>query len=138
MLRRKKDSELNGKPLIRLPERHVEILVGSFDDQEREFYESISARVESTLEKMEKAGQVAKSYTSMLVLLLRLRQACNHPSLISKDFTADNEAVEPQPAKGQDLDDADDLANMLEQMGVSSARKCQMCQTRYAECLLHI
>ena len=66
----------------------------------------------------------------MLVLLLRLRQACNHPTLISKDFICDKEAVEPRAAKGKDLDDADDLADALGQMEVSSGRKCQMCQTK--------
>lgn len=130
MLRRKKDLVINGKPIITLPEREVNIIACTFDPEEREFYESISAKVESTLEKYRKAGQMANNYTSVLVLLLRLRQACNHPSLISKDYLEDKEAVDPKAAKGKDLDDADDLADVFGQMGVSTARKCQMCQTR--------
>ena len=62
--------------------------------------------------------------------------ACNHPSLISKDFLADKEAVDPKAAKsGQDVDDADDLAELFGQLGVSSARKCQVCQTTYVICI---
>lgn len=61
--------------------------------------------------------------------------ACNHPSLLSKDFLADKEAVEPKAAKsGQDVEDADDLAELFGQMGVSSTRKCQVCQTTYVAC----
>ncbi|KAI5118940.1 hypothetical protein M0805_006286 [Coniferiporia weirii] len=129
MLRRKKDTELNGKPLIELPERIVNIVPCLFDADEREFYESIESKVELTLNKFRQNGDAAKNYTSMLVLLLRLRQACNHPSLLSKDFAVDKGAVNPHAAKdGGDLDDADDLADLLGQMGVSSGRKCLMCQ----------
>ena len=130
MLRRKKDSVINGKALITLPPRQVEIISCTFDADEREFYESISAKVEATLETYRRAGDMAKNYTSVLILLLRLRQACNHPALISKDYVADKEAVDPVEAKNKDLDDADDLADAFGQMGVSAARKCQMCQTR--------
>ena len=56
--------------------------------------------------------------------------ACNHPSLVSKDFSADRDAVEPRAVKeSQDLDDADDLADLFGAMGMSASRKCQLCQT---------
>lgn len=45
-----------------------------FDAQERAFYETVNTRVQDSLDKLEKQGGVAKNYTSMLVLLLRLRQ----------------------------------------------------------------
>ena len=131
MLRRKKDTEVNGKRLVVLPPRHVDVINCTFDDDERQFYESISAKVEEQLSKYRESGDLARSYTSVLVLLLRLRQACNHPYLISKDYVCDKEAVDPQAAKGRDLDDADDLADVFGQMGVSSGRKCQMCQARW-------
>lgn len=55
--------------------------------------------------------------------------ACNHPSLLSKEFTVDKEAVEPHAAKNdKDLEDADDLADLFGQMDVAPSRKCQMCQ----------
>lgn len=74
MLRRKKDTMLNGKPIIKLPERIVEVVECQFDPDEREFYEAIENKVESTLEKFLKNGEASRNYTSMLVLLLRLRQ----------------------------------------------------------------
>lgn len=145
MLRRKKDTMLNGKPLIVLPDRIVNIVACTFDDDEREFYDAIQSKVDLTLNKFMKNGNMAINYTSVLVLLLRLRQgslfillfdtisklfslACNHPSLISKDFTADKDAVDPRSAKE---DEADELADLFGAMGVSSKRKCQMCQNEY-------
>ena len=64
--------------------------------------------------------------------------ACNHPSLISKDFTDDKEAVEPSESKDDD-EEADKLADLLGAMEVSNDRKCQMCQNTYASIteLLH-
>ena len=74
MLRRKKDSMLNGKRLLELPDRNVEIVPCTFDADEREFYESLSTKIESTLDKFRQKGDIAKNFTSVLVLLLRLRQ----------------------------------------------------------------
>ena len=74
MLRRRKDTILNGKPLIKLPPRIVNINTCMFDSDEREFSEAIQSKVELTLNKFMKNGDMMKNYTSMLVLLLRLRQ----------------------------------------------------------------
>jgi len=55
--------------------------------------------------------------------------ACNHPSLVIKDYKADMEAVEPKSKKNQDPhgEDADDLADIFGELGVT--RKCQLCIT---------
>jgi len=39
LLRRNKNSELNGKKLIKLPEKHVELMKVHFTPDEREIYE---------------------------------------------------------------------------------------------------
>jgi hypothetical protein len=65
-----------------------------------------------------------------LYMLIKMTLACNHPSLVNKDYRIDSEAAEPRPAKNDDADeDADDLASLLGQMGVSNGTKCQLCQT---------
>lgn len=54
--------------------------------------------------------------------------ACNHPCLVTKDYKADHEAVEPKAAKNAtDERDGDDLAEIFGQLGVT--RRCQVCQT---------
>jgi len=63
-------------------------------------------------------------------MLTQINVACNHPSLVYKDYRIDSEAAEPRPAKNDDADeDADELASLLGQMGVSNSKKCQLCQT---------
>ncbi|KAG0693585.1 SNF2 family N-terminal domain-containing protein [Suillus ampliporus] len=130
MLRRTKDFVLNGKPIITLPARHLSVVQCKFDSDEKAFYNTLSQRMTNELDKLVQANEASKNYTHVLLMLLRLRQACNHPSLVYKDYRIDSEAAEPRPAKNDDADeDADELAALLGQMGVSNGKKCQLCQT---------
>ena len=74
MLRRRKDQYLNGKVLIELPKRTVEIVTCDFDDAEREFYVSLEMKMVSVIEKLMKNNKGGSNYMSVLLLLLRLRQ----------------------------------------------------------------
>ncbi|KDR77106.1 hypothetical protein GALMADRAFT_66302 [Galerina marginata CBS 339.88] len=128
MLRRRKDELINGKALIELPKRTVEIITCKFDADEHEFYFSLESKMESVIEKLMK-NSGGGNYISVLLLLLRLRQACNHPILVSKDYKNDSDALEPKAVeKGKDDKDPDaddDLIAAFGQLGVT--RKCQMC-----------
>lgn len=73
MLRRRKDDTLNGKRLIELPKRTVEIVSCPFDVTERAFYASLETKMSETLEKLMNSDKGNK-YMSVLLLLLRLRQ----------------------------------------------------------------
>ncbi|CCO36820.1 putative ATP-dependent helicase C582.10c [Rhizoctonia solani AG-1 IB] len=129
MLRRTKDMTINGAPLLNLPGRNVETVMCEFDDDEQAFYQALEQKTELTLNKFIKAGTVMKNYTSVLLLLLRLRQACDHPSLVSKDFQKDLEAVESRPAKKDD-EEEDELADLFQKMGVDKrVLTCTICQT---------
>ena len=74
MLRRRKDHILNGKPIITLPERIVSVVKCEFDEDEKEFYNGLEMRMKTEVDKLVKLGEVKKSYTSVLTMLLRLRQ----------------------------------------------------------------
>ncbi|KAH7337757.1 SNF2 family N-terminal domain-containing protein [Rhizoctonia solani] len=129
MLRRTKDMTIDGAPLLNLPQRNVETVMCKFDEDERAFYQALEQKTELTLNKFIKAGTVMKNYTSVLLLLLRLRQACDHPSLVSKDFQKDLDAVESRPAKKDDEED-DELADLFQKMGVDKrVLTCAICQT---------
>ncbi|TFK32090.1 SNF2 family N-terminal domain-containing protein [Crucibulum laeve] len=128
MLRRTKDQTLNGKKLIELPQRIVNVVSCPFDEDEKSFYDALEGKMESVIEKLMANSKGNSSYISVLLLLLRLRQACNHPILVAKDYKKDMEAVEPKsaPKGADDRDgDADDLVAAFGQLGVT--RKCQMC-----------
>jgi SNF2 family DNA or RNA helicase len=145
MLRRRKDHVINGKPILNLPARKIKIVPCDFSTSERAFYDAVNAKVAASLDKI--MGSDNRSYTSILLLLLRLRQggifsvdnaginllinaACNHPMLISKDYQDDSEALESTPVKnGEDEDDEDGLAAMFGRLNVKT-RVCQVCQAK--------
>ncbi|KAI9513461.1 SNF2 family N-terminal domain-containing protein [Russula earlei] len=127
MLRRRKTDVINGKPLIELPERYLSIVPCEFDEDERQFYFALENKIDEAMKKFAKNNEVMKNYTNVMVLLLRLRQACNHPSLVTKDYNTDREAIESRPAPKDDQED-EELNTMFQQLGVSKGKKCQLCQ----------
>lgn len=85
MLRRKKDSKLDGKPLLELPVKHIYEEVLEFDDEERSIYNAIELRMQVQFKKFLRQGTVLKNYNQILVMLLRLRQICSHPALVAEN-----------------------------------------------------
>ncbi|EJU01509.1 hypothetical protein DACRYDRAFT_53063 [Dacryopinax primogenitus] len=131
MLRRTKTDMINGQPLLKLPPREVQVVQCEFDKDEREFYAALQERTTLTFNKFLKRGDVMKNYTSVLVLLLRIRQACGHPGLVSKDFSEEKDALDPKAGK-DDKDEQevtqqeeDELADLLGKMNVGD--KPEMC-----------
>ncbi|KAJ3820759.1 SNF2 family N-terminal domain-containing protein [Lentinula raphanica] len=95
MLRRRKDDTLNGKPLLELPKRNVHVISCMFSSFERQFYDNLEKQMTDIIDNLvskERQGRHKTNYMSVLQLLLRLRQACNHPVLASKsDLDSVNE-----------------------------------------------
>lgn len=84
MLRRTKNSMIDGKPILQLPPKNIEIETAMMDEDETEFYRALEAGAQAELNKYINQGTVMKNYSNVLVLLLRLRQACCHPKLIER------------------------------------------------------
>jgi SNF2 family DNA or RNA helicase len=82
MLRRTKKSKIDGKPILQLPDRTVNVTNVAFNKDENEFYSALEARAQLQFNRYLKEGSVMKNYATALVLLLRLRQACCHPHLV--------------------------------------------------------
>lgn len=82
LLRRTKQSKIDGKPIITLPPKfeHIDHVV--FSQDENDFYKSLENKTQLQFNKYKKSGTVGKNYSNILVLLLRLRQCCCHPHLI--------------------------------------------------------
>ena len=81
MLRRKKDSTIDGKPILRLPPKTERVIHVELSPDERSFYNTLENKSKVIFNKYLREGSVGKHYTNILVLLLRLRQACCHPHL---------------------------------------------------------
>jgi SNF2 family DNA or RNA helicase len=82
LLRRTKTSLIDGKPIITLPKKTEEFQHVVFDEDQQAFYKALESKTKLDFNKYMKAGTVGKNYSNILVLLLRLRQACCHPHLI--------------------------------------------------------
>lgn len=81
MLRRKKDSKLDGKPILQLPAKREHAVYAELSADERDFYKQLEEKAQVVFSKYLREGSVGKNYSNILVLLLRLRQACCHPHL---------------------------------------------------------
>lgn len=131
LLRRTKQSQIDGKPILNLPERTTNCDHATFTDDETAFYRALESRTQLQFNKYLKAGTVGRNYSNILVLLLRLRQACCHPHLI-KDFGQTSGASEVSSEDMQNL--AKELApdvvtRIKEQCGLTEdgALECPVC-----------
>lgn len=131
LLRRTKKSKIDGAPILSLPERTTEAQHAMFSDDERAFYRALESQTQLQFNKYLKAGTVGRNYSNVLVLLLRLRQACCHPHLI-KDFGMSSGgtdvSVKDMLALAKELA-PDVVARIMEQGGASeqSALECPVC-----------
>ncbi|KAI9818842.1 MAG: hypothetical protein M1827_007663 [Pycnora praestabilis] len=126
-----------GKSGFKITERRVDKIVAQFDPEERRFYDRLEQRADKSLEQM--MGGKKLNYASALVLLLRLRQACNHPELVERNLAKDRDALAttgsssattqtPKKSKLAEDKEVDDIADMLGELSVA-AKKCDVCLT---------
>ncbi|CAJ1936386.1 unnamed protein product [Sphenostylis stenocarpa] len=84
MLRRTKGTLLDGEPIISLPPKHIELKKVDFSMEERDFYYKLEADSRAQFQEYADAGTVKQNYVNILLMLLRLRQACDHPLLVKR------------------------------------------------------
>ena len=117
---------------FKIVQRVVEEVEAEFTPEEHAFYDRLESRTEKSLELMMAGNKM--SYASALVLLLRLRQACNHPDLIKGDLSKEKEAFlnssgnqTPSRRKAVADTELDSIADMLGGLSVETKR-CDVCQ----------
>eukprot|EP00899_Mesostigma_viride_P016352 jgi/Mesvir1/24718/Mv21990-RA.5 len=91
MLRRTKDThDRMGRPILVLPPAKMEVIELDFTEAERDFYSALYQRSKVKFDHFVAQGKVLNNYASILELLLRLRQCCDHPFLVlSRGDTAE-------------------------------------------------
>ncbi|KAL1306263.1 hypothetical protein AAFC00_004352 [Neodothiora populina] len=120
---------------MRIVKRDVKTIICELDPRERDLYDQLQERAQSRLNDM-MAGE-SNDYMGALVLLLRLRQACNHPQLISGSMAKDGDAVSvgrliaaPISREGSNNDnDLDDLAGLIGGLTVET-KVCDICSAK--------
>ncbi|KAF8310104.1 hypothetical protein DL93DRAFT_1677223 [Clavulina sp. PMI_390] len=83
LLRRTKKSKVEGEGVLDLGIKDVEVVEIDFTPEEREIYRRIEERAQQKVNKFLKAGTLMKNYAFVFVMMLRLRQTCNHPRLVT-------------------------------------------------------
>ncbi|KAI3472979.1 hypothetical protein Pfo_030030 [Paulownia fortunei] len=124
MLRRTKGTLIDGEPIITLPPKKVHLTRVEFSLEERTFYNKLEADSRKQFKAYAAAGTVNQNYANILLMLLRLRQACDHPLLV-KGFSSDPVGkVSSEMAK---MLPRDLLVNLLKQLETSLAI-CLVCR----------
>ncbi|KAI1006950.1 hypothetical protein K3495_g1261 [Podosphaera aphanis] len=116
---------------FKITERRIEKVSAEFSPRERQFYDRLEKRTGAAMEEV-MDGKV--SYASALVMLLRLRQACNHPKLVAGQLDMDKDAISiNSTSKSKTTSkDVDDVADLFSAMDVNQ-KKCEVCQTEIGE-----
>ncbi len=114
---------------FKITERKIQNISAEFSSEEREFYERLEQRADKSLEQMMDGQKI--NYASALVLLLRLRQACNHVQLVGGSMAKDQDAlttgqgaIRKSKAADKELDDVADILGGLSM----ETKKCDVCQ----------
>ncbi|ROT43317.1 hypothetical protein SODALDRAFT_268849 [Sodiomyces alkalinus F11] len=108
---------------FRVTERKVVTVSAAFSPAERRFYDRLEARADESIERMMQRGM---NYANALVLLLRLRQACNHPKLVEGKLDKDRDALSGEASQKALDAEMDSLADMFGGMGIV-AKTCSIC-----------
>ncbi|XP_040997128.1 helicase-like transcription factor CHR28 isoform X4 [Juglans microcarpa x Juglans regia] len=123
MLRRTKGTLIDGEPIIKLPEKKINLTKVNFSIEERAFYTKLEADSRTQFKAYAAAGTVNQNYANILLMLLRLRQACDHPCLV-KDYNSDSVGKDSlKMAKKLPRDMLINLLNCLE----TSFAICRVC-----------
>lgn len=130
LLRRTKDSVESEKKILELPKCHLNIVRLEFSEQERVFYDLLRDKAQLQLDHARNLGNLVGGAFHMkaLTLLLRLRQACNHPQLLGDELSdqfsysrSTDDAIFP-------TDPVSDLLDAFQNMEMKyDTQKCKLC-----------
>ncbi|KAJ1272919.1 hypothetical protein BS78_06G239800 [Paspalum vaginatum] len=123
LLRRTKETLIDGEPILKLPPKTIELSKIDFTQEERAFYLALEEGSRQKFKAYDEAGTIKENYANILVLLLRLRQACDHPLLLNgqESDLIDDRSIET--AKQLPKETVTNLLGMLER----GPAICSMC-----------
>lgn len=80
-LRRTKDMQVDGKRLVELPRKTISMHYVELTPEDRELYDKVEESGKEVIERFMRSGTVLQNYATVLQIILRLRQICNHSGL---------------------------------------------------------
>ncbi|KAF5353246.1 hypothetical protein D9756_007899 [Leucocoprinus leucothites] len=121
LLRRTKNSEIEGVPILQLPPKNIELVSLKFSPDERAIYDQFESQSKIMINRFIKNNTLFKSHHVVLVMILRLRQLCSHPHLIlsqSEDFAEPTAMLGDESAKEQARARKEVGASFVSEVGV--------------------
>nr|XP_019046210.1 DNA repair protein RAD5 [Kwoniella bestiolae CBS 10118]OCF25140.1 DNA repair protein RAD5 [Kwoniella bestiolae CBS 10118] len=95
LLRREKTMrDKDGKLIVDLPPKTVDIQVLDFSRPERQIYKHLEDRAKRRFIQLDAEGRAMSNYTSILAMLMKLRQCVDHPLLVLGKSTEDDESTD--------------------------------------------
>jgi hypothetical protein len=76
-LRRLKNAQVDGLPIVALPQMHENILHVDFDESERQYYSSVNAEVQGQFQALTRNGMDKANYFSVSGMKRRNRNTCS-------------------------------------------------------------
>lgn len=124
MLIRSKSDLVDGQPIINIPERSYRTERCQFDTRELDTYTALENKVMREVRTHMRTKQ--NNFAYVLVRLLRLRQACCHPSLVMENGLNDDEEMEEQDSDAvSESDSGADVDGDLEPSPTKSQRSAK-------------
>lgn len=120
---------------FKITKRKIENISTKFCFNERVFYTRLESRINQNIDRMMKHQKM--NYTSVLTILLRLRQVCNHFKLINDDMIQDKETfIIEQITNNQTSrkikmieQKMNDLTKLINEINVKM-KSCNMCSMK--------
>ncbi|KAG2259981.1 hypothetical protein Bca52824_079275 [Brassica carinata] len=85
---------MDGEPILSLPPKSTELRKVELSKEEVDFYKALEKETRGFYKKKETAGMVNKDFKEVLARLMRFRQACNHPLLVSSGLPCTSSSAE--------------------------------------------
>ncbi|KAK8545016.1 hypothetical protein V6N13_066330 [Hibiscus sabdariffa] len=150
MLRRTKCStDRHGKPILVLPPADIQVIYCELTEAEKDFYEALFKRSKVKFDQFVEQGRVLHNYASILELLLRLRQCCDHPFLVmsrgdTQEYTDLNKLAKRFLRGGQNTveGEAKDLPSrayvqeVVEELRKGEQGECPICLEAFEDAVL--
>ncbi|CAI9105535.1 OLC1v1004474C1 [Oldenlandia corymbosa var. corymbosa] len=150
MLRRTKSStDKEGRPIIVLPPADIQVMYCELTEAERDFYDALFKRSKVKFDQFVEQGRVLHNYASILELLLRLRQCCDHPFLVmsrgdTQEFSDLNKLARrflkggKEIAEGQtrDVPSRAYIQEVVEELQKGEGGECPICLEAFEDAVL--
>lgn len=145
LLRREKNMrDKDGRLVVDLPPKNVDLQVLDFSRAERQIYKHLEERARRRFIELDADGKAMSSYTSILAMLMKLRQCVDHPLLVvSKSASEDDDGERLLEGRAGETSVKDLLANfagqsdgnidtayaqqVLKELGENEAPECVIC-----------